>query len=63
MRLAQVEFRYLSKITGDPKYADKANKVFDLMYEVNTIEGLFPIYFNPSSGKPIGSQVHVDKCV
>ncbi|CAM9566441.1 unnamed protein product [Pylaiella littoralis] len=53
----QVEFRYLSKITGDSKYADKANKVFDLMYEVKTNQGLFPIHFSPSSGNPIGSQV------
>eukprot|EP00904_Undaria_pinnatifida_P011230 jgi/Undpi1/7237/HiC_scaffold_22.g09710.m1 len=49
----QVEFRYLSEITGDPKYAQKANKVFDIMSKLHVADGLFPIFFNPSSGKPV----------
>lgn len=55
----QVEFRYLSEITGDPKYAQKANKVFDIMSKLHVADGLFPIFFNPSSGKPVGSQARV----
>ncbi len=62
MRCSQVEFRYLSKITGDPVYAQKANKVFDIMSTVQSNDGLYPIFINPSSGKPLGSQVGVVLC-
>ncbi|CAM9711535.1 unnamed protein product [Laminaria digitata] len=57
--LQQVEFRYLSEITGDRKYAEKANKVFDMMSELHVADGLFPIFFNPSSGRPVGSQARM----
>lgn len=53
----KVEFRYLSKITGIEKYAEKVNRVFDIMHGVNSKDGLYPIFINPSSGKPVGSQV------
>ncbi|CAM9973923.1 unnamed protein product, partial [Hapterophycus canaliculatus] len=53
----QVEFRYLSKITGVQKYADKANRVFDIMHDIKSHDGLYPIFINPSSAKPVGSQV------
>ncbi|CAN0083356.1 unnamed protein product [Scytosiphon promiscuus] len=53
----QVEFRYLSKITGIQKYADKVNRVFDIMEGVKSHDGLYPIFINPSTAKPVGSQV------
>lgn len=55
--LLQVEFRYLSKITGIRKYADKVNKVFDHMYGLPSKDGLYPIFVNPSNGQTVGSQV------
>lgn len=57
--LRQVEFRYLSKITGIPKYAEKANKVFDIMHDLKSNDGLYPIFMSPATGKSIGSQVCV----
>ncbi|CAB1115373.1 unnamed protein product [Ectocarpus sp. CCAP 1310/34] len=53
----QVEFRYLSKITGIPKYAEKVNRVFDHMYGLPSKDGLYPIFVNPSNGQTVGSQV------
>lgn len=54
----QVEFRYLSHITGDPKYADKANKVFELMENSGTERGLYAINVNTVTGRTSGSQVN-----
>merc|ERR1719502_1292693 len=43
----QVEFRTLSRKTGDPKYADAANKCYDVMERNPRPHGLVPIYANP----------------
>ncbi|CAN0170907.1 unnamed protein product, partial [Ascophyllum nodosum] len=51
-----VEFRYLSKVTEDPKYANKANKVLDLMSKQNPRDGLYPIFVSSTNAQPIGSQ-------
>eukprot|EP00903_Cladosiphon_okamuranus_P020635 g18945.t1 len=53
----QVEFNYLSKITGNSEYAEKANRVFDHMHDLNSDDGLYPIFINPATGKSVGSQV------
>ncbi|CAM9163978.1 unnamed protein product, partial [Discosporangium mesarthrocarpum] len=53
----QVEFRYLSHVTGDQRYANKVNKVFEHMSHATANHGLFPIYFNPTSGKATTNQV------
>ena len=46
----QVEFRYLAKATGIDSFAEKANKVFDIMHKKHPSNGLYPIYINPSNG-------------
>ncbi|CEP20095.1 hypothetical protein [Parasitella parasitica] len=52
----QLEFRYLSHLTGDSKYWDAAEKVMDRMSELvdakgsSALDGLVPIYIDPYSG-------------
>jgi mannosyl-oligosaccharide alpha-1,2-mannosidase len=40
----QLEFSYLSRISGDPKYDLEAMKVLEHMRTLPTVEGLVPIY-------------------
>ncbi|KAL7330857.1 mannosyl-oligosaccharide alpha-1,2-mannosidase, variant 2 [Mucor circinelloides] len=52
----QLEFKYLSHLTGDMKYWDAAEKVMDRMNELveakdsSALDGLVPIYIDPHSG-------------
>lgn len=52
----QMEFKYLSHITGDMKYWNAAEKVMDRMNELveakgsSALDGLVPIYIDPHSG-------------
>jgi len=49
----QLEFGYLSEVTGDPKFADAAYKVFDILDPQNgkisplRFKGQYPIYISP----------------
>lgn len=48
----QMEFAYLSKYTGDPKYFDAADKVIDILDDLEKEHpGLYPIYIKPDTGK------------
>ncbi|VAH15384.1 unnamed protein product [Triticum turgidum subsp. durum] len=40
----QLEFSYLSRISGDPKYDSETMKVLEHMRTLPTVEGLVPIY-------------------
>lgn len=40
----QLEFNYLSKISGDPKYGSEAMKVLEHLRTLPKVEGLVPIY-------------------
>lgn len=40
----QLEFNYLSEISGDPKYSTKAMRVLEHMKTLPKVEGLVPIY-------------------
>ncbi|CAM9257753.1 unnamed protein product [Choristocarpus tenellus] len=53
----QVEFRYLSHATGDPKYANKVNHVFEHLAQIGGNHGLYPIYFSPTNGRSTTTQV------
>ncbi|KAL9557581.1 hypothetical protein MBANPS3_001305 [Mucor bainieri] len=52
----QLEFKYLSHLTGDMKYWHAAEKVMDRMQELvegkdsSALDGLVPIYIDPHSG-------------
>ncbi|KAI9094578.1 glycoside hydrolase [Phlyctochytrium arcticum] len=46
----QVEFQYLSDVTGDPKYAEKALKVYDVLHDTpHPVKGLYKIDHNTNS--------------
>jgi len=42
----QVEFRYLSEVMHKKVYAEKVNKVFDILSNMRSIDGLFPYEIN-----------------
>jgi len=48
----QVEFRYLSKATGQSHYGEKAEAVIEKMDRIHPTNGLFPIYVSTDSGTP-----------
>lgn len=47
----QLEFRDLSRITGDPKYEDAVSRVSQLVHNLEKTEGLVPIFINPNTGQ------------
>jgi mannosyl-oligosaccharide alpha-1,2-mannosidase len=53
----KVDFRYLSEMTGDPKYANAVNRVFELMAHKKPPHGLYPIYVNTRDGSFTNSNV------
>lgn len=48
----QVEFRYLSKATGQPHYGEKAEAVIKKLEAVRPSNGLYPIYVSADTGTP-----------
>ncbi|KAF7732164.1 mannosyl-oligosaccharide alpha-1,2-mannosidase [Apophysomyces ossiformis] len=59
----QLEFKYLSQITGDPKYKNAAMRVmerFDQLVRNNeTLDGLVPIHISATSGSFIGRLIRL----
>ncbi|XP_076917018.1 mannosyl-oligosaccharide 1,2-alpha-mannosidase MNS3-like [Bidens hawaiensis] len=55
----QLEFNYLSFLTGDPKYGFEAMKVLEHVKNLPKSEGLVPIYISPSSGEFSGSNIRL----
>ena len=53
----QIDFRYLSEMTGNPKFATLVNRVFDLMCRKDPPHGLFPIYVRTDNGAFSNRQV------
>jgi mannosyl-oligosaccharide alpha-1,2-mannosidase len=47
----QVEFRYLSRATGNPTYARKVEAVMERMDGLHPAHGLFPIYVSADTGQ------------
>uniref|UniRef100_A0A7S4N8K7 alpha-1,2-Mannosidase n=1 Tax=Odontella aurita TaxID=265563 RepID=A0A7S4N8K7_9STRA len=48
----QVEYRYLARATGKKEYADKAERVYELMKEIEPSNGLYPLYVRNTGEKP-----------
>jgi len=46
-----LEWTYLSKITGNPIYAEKVNKIRDVLDKVHKPDGLYSNYMNPRNGQ------------
>ncbi|WOL02100.1 mannosyl-oligosaccharide 1,2-alpha-mannosidase MNS3 [Canna indica] len=55
----QLEFNYLSKISGDPKYGSEAMKVLEHFRTLPKVEGLVPIYISPHSGQFSGENIRL----
>lgn len=55
----QLEFNYLSTVSGDPKYSLEAMKVLDHLKTLPKVEGLVPIYISPQSGQFSGENIRL----
>jgi mannosyl-oligosaccharide alpha-1,2-mannosidase len=55
----QLEFNYLSTVSGDPKYGLEAMKVMEHIKSLPKVEGLVPIYISPDSGQFIGENIRL----
>ncbi|CEP60967.1 mannosyl-oligosaccharide 1,2-alpha-mannosidase LALA0_S02e03752g [Lachancea lanzarotensis] len=59
----QLEFKYLSAITGDVKYWKEVEKVYKPLYEENNLidryDGLVPIYTNPDTARFWGNNIRL----
>lgn len=47
----QLEFKYLSKLTGEPLYWQKVERVMAVLENNHPEDGLVPIYIHPDTGK------------
>ncbi|PON44261.1 Glycoside hydrolase [Trema orientale] len=55
----QLEFNYLSTLSGDPKYSIAAMKVLEHLKGLPKEEGLVPIYINPHTGEFSGQNIRL----
>ncbi|XP_028764359.1 mannosyl-oligosaccharide 1,2-alpha-mannosidase MNS3 [Neltuma alba] len=55
----QLEFNYLSSVSGDQKYSVEAMKTLDHMKTLPKVEGLVPIYISPHSGQFSGENIRL----
>ncbi|KAG0028529.1 hypothetical protein BGZ81_004645 [Podila clonocystis] len=55
----QLEFKYLSFLTGDDKYWKVAEKVIFKMREMEDLDGLVPIYISPTLGEYHGAEIRL----
>ncbi|KAJ6423562.1 hypothetical protein OIU84_024517 [Salix udensis] len=55
----QLEFNYLSTVSGDPRYSIEAMKVLEHIKDLPKVEGLVPIYISPDSGEFSGENIRL----
>ncbi|KAK4050154.1 mannosyl-oligosaccharide alpha-1,2-mannosidase [Microbotryomycetes sp. JL201] len=55
----QLEMRYLSELTGNPIYWQKAEKVIDIIRKLKSKDGLVPIFVSPQSGDFVMSEIRL----
>ncbi|KAG0283247.1 mannosyl-oligosaccharide alpha-1,2-mannosidase, partial [Dissophora globulifera] len=55
----QLEFKYLSYLTGDDKYWRVAEDVVMKMKDLDSLDGLVPIYINPYTGQFHGEEIRL----
>lgn len=55
----QLEFNYLTALTGDPKYSTESMKVLEHLRTLPKTEGLVPIYISPDSGQFSGENIRL----
>ena len=60
----QLEFDYLSAITGDKRYAEKADHVMDyIVKRPKPANGMYPNYINQDNGNWCASKYLFVSCV
>ena len=47
----QLEFKYLSHLTGNPVYWDKVEKVMRVIHGLGKQDGLAPLFLSPTHGR------------
>ncbi|KAH6793096.1 alpha-mannosidase 3 [Perilla frutescens var. hirtella] len=55
----QLEFNFLSSLTGDPKYSLESMKVLEHIKTKPKVKGLVPIYINPHTGEFSGENIRL----
>ncbi|KAF9295034.1 mannosyl-oligosaccharide alpha-1,2-mannosidase [Linnemannia elongata] len=55
----QLEFKYLSYLTGDEKYWKAVENVVLKIKEMDSLDGLVPIYINPNTGHFQGGEIRL----
>ena len=55
----QMEFKYLTYLTKNPKYWNAAQKVMQTIFEHRPENGLVPVFVDPSSGSFNGGEVRL----
>ncbi|KAL3684934.1 hypothetical protein R1sor_002956 [Riccia sorocarpa] len=55
----QMEFWYLSHISGDPKYGKSAMRVYEHVKGLPKTEGLVPVFISPNSGDFVGNNIRL----
>ena len=53
----QLEFEYLSRVTGDRTYADAVQQLAKFVTDATPDDGLFPNYLNPKTGRWVSKDV------
>jgi mannosyl-oligosaccharide alpha-1,2-mannosidase len=47
----ELEFNYLSRVTGNQTYSEKVYKIRKLLFELQKPDGLYSNYLNPKTGR------------
>ncbi|KAK9369107.1 glycoside hydrolase [Lipomyces kononenkoae] len=55
----QLEFKYVSKLTGEALYWEKAEKVMEAIDNAKAVDGLAPIFIMPETGMYSGNQIRL----
>jgi hypothetical protein len=55
----QLEFKYLSFLTGDAKYAKATTNAMNILIKNEPPTSLVPIFISPETGKYVGDQIRL----
>lgn len=55
----QMEFKYLTYLTKDPKYWNAAQKIMQTVFKQDFSDGLVPIYMDTTTGKFLGGDIRL----
>ncbi|KAM1107989.1 hypothetical protein EV1_004651 [Malus domestica] len=55
----QLEFNYLSSVSGDPKYTVESMRVLEHIKTLPRVEGLVPIFISPRTGEFSGENIRL----